>query len=117
MEPQESILDTTKKVLGVSPDYEEFDLDIITHINSALSVINQIGVGPAECFTIQDRQAKWADIGVPINQLQLVKTYLYLKTRMGFDPPGTSFLLNAMENQITEHEVRLSYLSSPYEGN
>ena len=106
MEP--SILKSTKKVLGLGPDYTPFDLDIITHINASFSVLCQLGVGPAEGFIIEDASEEWDDFDVPENQMQLVKTYIYLKVKILFDPPGTSFLLKSSEDQIKEYEWRLN---------
>ena len=104
-----SILTSTKKILGVGADYSAFDIDIITHINSSLSIISQIGIGPDTGFFIVDDEAEWSDIGLPDNQLALLRTYVYLKVRMLFDPPSTSFVIDAMNKQIAEHEARLSY--------
>ena len=105
---EESILKSTKKILGLDADYTPFDLDVITHINAAFSLLNQLGVGPVEGFSIEDDSASWSDFDVPSNQLHLIKTYVYLKVRILFDPPGTSFLLEAANNQIKEYEWRLN---------
>lgn len=105
---EESILISTKKILGLNEDYTVFDLDIITHINAAFSILNQLGVGPAEGFAIEDESEEWRDYPVPLNQLQLVKTYVFLKVRILFDPPATSFLINAANDQIKEYEWRLN---------
>lgn len=106
---ENSILTSTKKILGISEDYEVFDLDITTHINAAFSVINQIGLGPDEGFMIEDEDAEWGDLGLPLNQMNLLRTYVFLKVRMLFDPPNTSFVIDAMNTQIQEYESRLSY--------
>lgn len=103
-----SILTSTKKILGVAANYTAFDLDILTHINSALSSLNQLGVGPVDGFFIDDDSADWADLDLPTNQLNMARTYVFLKVRMLFDPPTTSFLVSAMEKQIEEHEWRLN---------
>ena len=105
---EESILKSTKKILGLDEDYVAFDLDVITHINAAFSILNQLGVGPEGGFYIEDESAVWDDYGLPPNQMHLVKTYVYLKVRVLFDPPGTSFLLNAANEQIKEYEWRLN---------
>jgi hypothetical protein len=105
---EESILKSTKKILGLSEDYTPFDLDITTHINAAFSILNQLGVGPAGGFSITDASALWSDYLVPSNQLHLVKTYVFLKVRFLFDPPATSFLLTTYDNQIKEYEWRLN---------
>jgi hypothetical protein len=107
---EESILKSTKKILGLDAAYTPFDLDVITHINAAFSLLNQLGVGPVEGFSIQDDNAVWSEYPVPPNQLNLVKTYVYLKVRVVFDPPGTSFLLESANNQIKEYEWRLNVL-------
>lgn len=106
MEP--SILISTKKILGVAESYRAFDLDVLTHINAAFSVLSQLGVGPVDGFFIEDEAAVWADFVVPVNQVALVRTYIFLKVRMLFDPPTTSFLLDATKSQIEELEWRLN---------
>jgi hypothetical protein len=105
---EQSILTSTKKILGLDESYTAFDWDVITHINAAFSILNQLGVGPLEGFFIEDSSTEWGDYPVPDNQLHLVKTYVYLKVRILFDPPGTSFLLNAATDQIKEYEWRLN---------
>lgn len=106
MEP--SILISTKKVLGIGENYTAFDPDIIMHLNSALSTLNQLGVGSENGFFITDETSVWEDLNIPDNQLNLVKTFVFLKTKILFDPPGTSFLMEAMNNQIKEFEWRLN---------
>jgi hypothetical protein len=105
---EESILNSTKKILGLADDYTAFDLDVITHINAAFSILDQLGVGPVDGFFIEDETSIWADYGLPANQLHLVKTYVYLKVRILFDPPATSYLIEAATNQIKEYEWRLN---------
>jgi hypothetical protein len=105
---EESILKSTKKILGIADDYTAFDLDIITHINAAFSILDQLGVGPEGGFFIEDEVATWNDFLAPSNQLNLVRTYVFLKVRHLFDPPTTSFLIEATEKQIKEYEWRLN---------
>ncbi len=105
---EQSILTSTKKTLGVSANYTAFDLDIITHINSALSTLNQLGVGPIGGFMIEDSSSDWSDLDIPQNQLSMARSYVFLKVRMLFDPPATSFHIEAMEKQIQEYEFRLN---------
>lgn len=105
---ESSILTSTKKILGIAKTYTAFDLDIITHINAAFSVLSQLGVGPAEGFMIEDDTSIWEDYDVPQNWLNLVRTYVFLKVRLTFDPPGTSYLIEAMNKQIDEYEWRLN---------
>lgn len=105
---EQSVLTSTKKILGISETYTAFDLDIITHINSSFSSLNQLGIGPIVGFMIEDSSALWSSLEVPMNQLNMIKTYIFLKTRLSFDPPTTSFMIKAMEDQILEQEWRLS---------
>jgi hypothetical protein len=107
---EQSILISTKKILGLSDDYTVFDLDIITNINAAFSVISQLGVGTETGFYIDDSSDLWTDFIPNSNILSMVKTYVFLKVRMLFDPPTTSFLITAMNEQIKEYEWRISTL-------
>lgn len=102
----ESILVSIKKLLGVSPDDDSFNLDILVNINSALQILNQLGIGAKDCVVVDDT-AKWRDF---INEVQqpMVKTYVYLKVRLYFDPPANSFSLNSLEKLISELEWRLN---------
>jgi hypothetical protein len=109
-----SILNDTKKNLGIAADYTAFDLDVLMHINSALATLNQIGIGPAEGFEVEDVTATWADFFGTDLRLNSVKTYVYLKTRLGFDPPATSFHIAALERQIEQLEWRLNVVREGY---
>lgn len=104
-----SILTSTKNVLGIAEDYTVFDLDIITHINTAFSTLTQLGVGPANGFMIEDEVAVWDDF-IPMDDFQYnsVKTYVFLRVRLLFDPPQTSYLIAATQKQIEELEWRLN---------
>lgn len=104
----ESILTSTKKVLGLDETYEAFDEDIIMHINSVLGILNQIGIGPAAGFAIEDDEATWGDFIGDDLRLNSVKTYVYLRVRLLFDPPSTSYVIEAMKEQIKELEWRLN---------
>lgn len=103
-----SILTSTKKILGLAEDYTAFDLDVITHINTAFSTLTQLGVGPATGFMIEDDTAVWSDFIVDDYQNNSVKSYVYLRVRQIFDPPSTSYLITAYDNQIKELEWRLN---------
>jgi hypothetical protein len=106
--PDTSILDSTKKILGIAPDYTAFDQDIITHINSVFSTLSQLGVGPEGGFFIEDNVPVWGDFTVTDPNLNAVKTYIYLRVRLIFDPPATSFHTTAIQEQIRELEWRLT---------
>lgn len=105
---ESSILTSTKKMLGIAEDYEAFDLDVITCINSVFFSLNQLGLGPVDGFAIEDAEAEWEDFTEGGPQINAVKTYVFLKVRMLFDPPTTSFAIEAMNKQIEEHEWRLN---------
>jgi hypothetical protein len=107
-EMEQSILTSTKKILGIAADYTVFDLDIITHINTAFSTLTQLGVGPANGFMIQDDSAEWSEFITDDLQYNAVKSYVFLRVRALFDPPSTSYLISATERQIQELEWRLN---------
>lgn len=108
-----SILESTKKILGVASEFKAFDLDIITHINSALSTLEQIGVGPAGGFFVEDDIAEWGDLLGTDPRLNQVRSYVYLRVRLLFDPPATSFAIDAIKEQIKEMEWRLQVVMDP----
>ena len=104
----ESILTSIKKMLGIDESYTHFDMDIIMHINSAFFSLTQIGVGPAGGFSITDDSQTWDEF-IPENQrIDAVKSYVYAKVRLLFDPPSNSSLIKLLESQIAEFEWRLS---------
>lgn len=106
MEP--SILNSTKHILGLQEDYNAFDLDVLTHINAAFSTLSQLGIASADGYFVEDATDLWTDLNLPQNQLNLIKTYIFLKVRILFDPPTTSFLIEATDKQIKELEWRLN---------
>lgn len=104
----DSILESTKKVIGLEPENEDFDVDVTMHINSIFSVLGQLGVGPADGFMILDASATWSDFLDDVKLLNMVKTYMYLRVRLLFDPPSTSFTIEAQERQFREFEWRIN---------
>lgn len=109
----ESILQSIKKLLGIEPDYTYFDQDLIIHINSVLSILSQIGFGPEEGFFITGETETWDDLFDESNpQMQFVKSYIYLKVRLMFDPPLNSTVINSINTQIAELEWRLNAVPS-----
>lgn len=104
----ESILTSIKKLLGIEEEYTQFDNDIIMHINSVFLNLTQLGVGPAEGFLIEDDTATWEDFIGDSNQLQAVKSYMYLKVKLLFDPPLSSSVIESMNRMIAELEWRLN---------
>lgn len=105
----DSILTSVKKMLGITEEYEHFDPDLIMHINSVFMILNQLGVGPTEGFTIQDETSVWTDF-IPDDDPRFagVKSYVPLKVKLLFDPPDRSSVINATNEMITELEWRLN---------
>lgn len=103
----ESILKSIKKLLGISEEETHFDTDIIMHINSVFSILGQMGVGPAKSFHIEGDTETWDNFIEDDADFNDVKTYVYLKVRMLFDPPVNSSVLSSMERMISEYEWRL----------
>ena len=104
----ESILISIKKLLGITEEYNQFDPDIIMHINSVFMILTQLGVGPAEGFSIEDDTSVWSDFIQDIKKLESVKTYIYLKVKLLFDPPLSSAVIESMNRLINELEWRLN---------
>ena len=96
----DSILTSIKKLLGIAEEYEHFDPDIVMYINSAFSVLTQLGVGPEEGFRIEDASKTWSEFLYDDPRLEFVKTFIYLKVRLAFDPPLSSAV---MDNTALSH--------------
>lgn len=109
----DSILNSVKKMLGIDASYTHFDQDLIMHINSALFVLTQIGVGREGGFSIEDARDEWGEFVYDLSKVESVKTYVYLKVRLMFDPPTSSAVMNAINQQISELEWRLSVAVEP----
>ena len=110
----ESILTSIKKLLGIAEEYEHFDNDIIMHINSVFMILTQLGVGPSKGFVITDSSASWDDyLPEGGEKLQAVKTYMYMKVRLMFDPPTSSAVMESMNRMINELEWRLNAVVDP----
>lgn len=104
----DSILTSIKKLLGIDEEYIQFDSDIIMHINTVFLNLTQLGVGPEEGFLIEDDAATWDDFIGDSSQLQAVKTYVYLKVKLLFDPPLSSSVIESINRIISELEWRLN---------
>ena len=104
----ESILTSIKKLLGIPEDYEHYDADIIMHINSVFMILNQLGVGPSSGFSITDKTVVWGNFISDNDNLEAVKSYVYMKVRLLFDPPLSSAVMECMNRMIGELEWRLN---------
>lgn len=109
----ESILTSIKKLLGITEDYEHFDGELIIHINSVFATLNQLGVGPESGFTIRDKSSVWSDFIANDKTLEFVKTFVYLKVRLLFDPPQSSAVIEAINRQASEYEWRILVAADP----
>ena len=103
-----SILNSIKKMIGIPEDYQHFDVDIIMHINSVLMILTQLGVGPDDGFVITGADEQWSDYITDSKKLEAVKSYIYLKVRLLFDPPTSSTIVDSFNRQINELEWRLN---------
>ena len=110
----ENILDSIKILLGIQPDDFNFDAEILMHINSVFMILHQLGVGPTTAFKITSNSEDWDDFLTTSVDLEAVKSYIFLKVRLLFDPPQNSFLVDSIEKQIAEFEWRLQVQSEPY---
>lgn len=114
MENTESILTSIKKLLGIDESYTHFDPDIIIHINSVFSILSQIGIGPLNGFSIEGANETWDQfIQTDVKSFSMVKSYVYLKVRLLFDPPLSSAAVDSINKQIAEYEWRLFVLADP----
>jgi hypothetical protein len=109
----DSILNTIKLALGVEADYTGFDVNILLDINSAISNLNQLGVGSSDGFIVQSENDSWSDLLGNSILLESAKSYILNKVRLSFDPPSNSFLLEAIQKQIQELEWRLMVQVDP----
>lgn len=109
----ESILTSVKKMLGITEECTHFDADIIMHINSVFMILNQLGVGPSEGFIIEDDISTWNDY-IPDNKnIEGVKSYVFMKVKLLFDPPANSTVMQSMNQAINEFEWRLNVSVDP----
>lgn len=115
MENTGSILTSIKKLLGIDAEYFHFDADLIMHINSVFSILTQMGVGPSGGYSITGVDEEWSSFITDESVLQLVKSYVYLKVRLLFDPPLSSAVIESINQQIKEFEFRLFVEADPIE--
>lgn len=104
----ESILDSIKKIRGIGPTDESFDQDIVMAINTAFSTLHQLGVGPSTPFYIENKETKWSAFIGSIEGILSVKSYVALSVKLEFDPPSTSFALEASQKKLDEMAWRLN---------
>lgn len=113
----ESILLSVKKMLGLDKDYDVFDPELIIHINTVFGTLHQLGVGPEDQFRISGDSEVWSDFTTEGEQTDEVKSYVYLRVRLLFDPPSSSFVLSSFKEQLQELEWRLNVKADEIKGN
>lgn len=102
----ESILASIKKLLGIHEEYTVFDQDLIININTAFSVLNQLGVGPKAGYMIEGYDEVWDEYLEGYN-FMMVKTFVFITVKLAFDPPTSSVLMESYTNRLRELEWRL----------
>lgn len=107
----QSILQSIKKLLGIDSEDSSFDQDIIMHINTVFATLNQLGVGPEEGFYIEDDYTLWTDFIDEGAKLESIKSYVYLKVKLMFDPPLSSTVIESINRIISELEWRINISS------
>ena len=110
---EESILNTIKSMLGPDSSYEVFDQDILVHINMAIATLTQLGVGPASGFRVTGKDETWGELLGDRVDLDMAKTYIYMKVRIAFDPPANSSVLAAYKEACAEMEWRMNVTVDP----
>lgn len=108
-----SILNDIKKLLGIEESYDIFDPDLIMHINSVFLILNQLGVGPEDCYSITGPTETWNNFFQDTKKLEMVKTYVFMKVKLIFDPPLSSSVTEVIKNTIAELEWRLNIAVDP----
>lgn len=104
----ESILSSIKALLGIEDDYTVFDQDLVIQINTAISVLYQLGLETAKDYRVIDDQNNWSELMGDYTNVELLKTIIYLRTKKVFDPPQSQTLMSAIDSQIHELEWRLN---------
>lgn len=111
----DSILDSIKMALGIQPEYTHFDSELIMHINSVFSTLYQLGVGTSSPYRIQNGEDLWSSFLEDSDEIDNVKSYMYLRVRLIFDPPSNSFVNESFKKQIEELEWRMNVSVDPGE--
>lgn len=109
----DSILTSIKEMLGIAKEHNYYDSVLIRHINSVFMILTQMGVGPEEGFIIYDDESVWSDFVSEEENLEAVKSYVYHRVHLAFDPPSSSTLIEATNRIINELEWRL-YTASEF---
>lgn len=110
----DSILNTIKKMLGVPVDNTAFDADILVLLNGSIATLHQLGVGPESPVLVVDKDTEWADLTLEPEIEAMAKDFIYFRTKISFDPPSSSFVLESFKNLIQEVTWRIEVAANPY---
>lgn len=110
---ESSILKSVKKRLGIPDDYDVYDEDVLMNINTALSTLTQLGVGPELGFSVQDDSATWEQLLGGDLRLNMVRDFVTLTSKLMFDPPPTSFGIQAVQKNLEEMAWRIEVAANP----
>ena len=108
MSDTDSILTSIKKMIGPSVDNTYFDSDIMTHINTVFMELQQLGAGPENGFFIEDKNAVWTDFMQSSTLLNSIKTFMYLKVKLIFDPPSSTAAIDSINRIIDKLEWHIN---------
>lgn len=111
----DSILDSIKKLLGIDPSIEVFDVDLIIAINTAIDTLAQLGVGSLGGFSIDSNAQTWTDYLGDSKEKNMVKNFIHIKSKLLFDPPTSSVLAEAYNKQLDELTFRIRMITDPRE--
>ena len=103
----DSVLLSTKQMLGISPEDTSFDVNVIMSINTALTTLMDLGLTEVEDEIVTDDDMTWDDLLGGRTDIEYVKTYIYQKVKMIFDPPTSTAAIDAMQRSISELEWRI----------
>lgn len=103
-----NILETVKKLIGIPKEDTSFDVDIIIYINSTLVILSQLGLSEADKLPVVDEFTDWTNLLADRTDLEIVKSYISMKTKLMFDPPTSSVAMEALNRTIAEMEWRIA---------
>lgn len=103
-----SILETTKRMLGIPSTYTHFDDELIIHINTAISILTQLGVGPSDGFSITSSTETWSDFVSDESKIKMIENYIFARVRLSFDPPASAAAIEALNKQMEMYEFRIN---------
>lgn len=111
MDENNSILTSIKKLLGIVEEYEHFDADLVMHINSVFTILTQLGVGPSEGFMITGEDETWSKFIPDGMNLEIVKSFVFMKVKLLFDPPINSAVIESTNRMLNEFEWRIQVMA------